>query len=252
VSYGARNVGLYDGGEAHLADFRVTEAELDLAAGRNLSVYGEARLGYRYRSGDVNLQTGSPIWPEYDYDTAQVYGRLSGDTLNNFNFPEHGWLASLEYRLARESLGGDNDFNQLTARANGYHTFGDGHVLGLGGLLETTFDGNADIQDRYRIGGFLYLSGYDQNSLSGQQAGVVSAVYYHRFNLLPFLSWYAGGSLEYGGVWENNNDIGDDGIAAGSAFLGADTPVGPVYFGYGLAEGGHNAIFFYLGRPLFR
>jgi NTE family protein len=81
---------------------------------------------------------------------------------------------------------------------------------------------------------------------------MLGAVYYRRFTPLPFLSWYVGGSLEYGGVWEDKDDFGDDPIAAGSLFLGADTPIGPVYLGFGVAEGGHNAAFFRLGRPLFQ
>ena len=36
---------------------------------------------------------------------------------------------------------------------------------------------------------------------------------------------------------------------AGSLFLGADTPVGPLYLGYGQTEGGNNSLFFFLGRP---
>jgi NTE family protein len=69
---------------------------------------------------------------------------------------------------------------------------------------------------------------------------------------LPFLSWYVGGSLEYGGVWQDKEDIFSDAIASGSLFLGADTPIGPLYLGYGHAEGGNNTVFFYLGRPQFQ
>jgi NTE family protein len=86
--------------------------------------------------------------------------------------------------------------------------------------------------------GFLNLSGYAEDSLSGQQAGVLAAIYYRRFKPMPLLSWYIGGSLEYGGVWEDKSDFGKDGIAAGSIFLGADTPLGPIYLGLGKAEGG--------------
>lgn len=252
LSYGARNVDVFDGKGDRLAEFRVDETRLELAAGRDFSVFGEGRLGYRYRTGDVKVRTGAPGLPEFDYDTGEVYARLSVDRLDNFNFPESGGLGLLEYAAAREDLGSDTDFDQMTARASRFTTFGDGHVIGLGGLAETTLDGEAAIQDRYRLGGFMNLSGYVQDSLSGQQAAVLAAIYYRRFRPMPLLSWYIGGSAEYGGVWEDKNDIGDDGIASGSLFLGADTPIGPLYVGYGYAEAGHNAIFFYLGRPFFQ
>ncbi|WP_255611932.1 patatin-like phospholipase family protein [Marinobacterium arenosum] len=251
LGYDARNVNLFSSEDGRLAEFRVQRVLFDVAVGREISVYGEGRLGYRYHTGEVDLITGTPGWPEFSFDTALLYGRLSVDRLDNYNFPEDGWLATLEYASAREAWGSDEDFDQLALRGNRFTTFGKGHVLGIGGLLETTPDGDTPIQDRYRLGGFLNLSGFADNALSGQQAAVVAAIYYRRFELMPFLSWYVGGSLEYGGVWEETDDIGNDSIAAGSLFLGADTPIGPVYLGLGKAEGGHSAAFFYLGRPLF-
>ena len=38
-------------------------------------------------------------------------------------------------------------------------------------------------------------------------------------------------------------------LTAGSLFLAADTPVGPVYLGLGLARGGRRALYLYLGAP---
>lgn len=251
IGYGARNVNVFDGDD-QLAEFRVREAQLDLALGREFSVYGEGRLGYRFRTGDVKLRTGTPGWEEVDYDTGSAYLRLAVDRLDNYNFPERGGLALLQYELAREGLGGDSDFDQIQAIGNSFTNFGNGHVVGLGGRISTTHNGSAAIQNRYRLGGFLNLSGHVEDSLSGQQAAAVTALYYRSFKPLSFLSWYIGGSLEYGGVWEESDDIFSDGIAAGSIFLGADTPIGPAYFGYGHAEGGQNAVFFYLGRPQFR
>jgi len=45
--------------------------------------------------------------------------------------------------------------------------------------------------------------------------------------------------------------IGSDGIAAASLLPGVVTPIGPICLGYGLAQAGHQGIFFYLERPLF-
>ncbi len=250
--YGATNVDVFDGRRDPVAEYRVKEARVDLALGRELSVYGESRLGYRYRSGNVDIKTGTSDLPEFSYDSGQAFAKLSVDRLDNYNFPEKGWLGAVEYDIAREYLGGDSEFEQMRLVANGFTSLGNGHVVGLGGLAQSTISGTADVQDRFRIGGFLNLSGYPEDSLSGQQAGVLSAIYYRRFEALPFLSWYLGGSLEYGGVWEDKDDLFDDGIISGSVFLGADSPIGPLYIGYGHAEGGYDSIFFYLGRPQFQ
>lgn len=249
TNYNATNVTSFGDGGAMLAEYRVNDALAEAVVGREFDEYGEARVGYRYRTGDVNLKTGSVEPGNFSYDGGQIFARLSIDRLNNFSFPHHGWAALVEYSVAREDIGSDSRFNQLKIKGNRFQTFGDGHVLGLSGLLNTTQSGVASIQDQYHLGGFLNLSGYAQDSLVEQQAGIVSAIYYRRFRSTPFMSWYVGGSLEYGGVWRETRDIFSEGITAGSIFLGADTPIGPVYLGYGHAEQGLNTLFFYFGRP---
>ena len=61
--------------------------------------------------------------------------------------------------------------------------------------------------------------------------------------------FYAGCSFEYGNVFEKRDDIKTEkGIAAGSFFLGMDTIIGPIYAGYGLAEGGRGNYYLFLGQ----
>jgi NTE family protein len=38
-------------------------------------------------------------------------------------------------------------------------------------------------------------------------------------------------------------------LKSASVFLGLDTPVGPLYLGYGHAADGNSAAYLYLGRP---
>jgi NTE family protein len=60
---------------------------------------------------------------------------------------------------------------------------------------------------------------------------------------------YAGASLEAGNVWDDldNADV-EDLLIAGSVFLGADTPLGPLYLAVGRGEGGRDSLYFFLGR----
>ncbi len=51
-----------------------------------------------------------------------------------------------------------------------------------------------------------------------------------------------------GSVTDVRGDWFDDPILAGSAFLGVDSPLGPVYLGYGYAEGGTDSLYLFLGR----
>ena len=249
VVYGARTQSLYTaGGRNKVAEYRITEARLELAAGRELSVFGEARLGYRRGAGDADLTIGSPDLPEGSFDSGSVFGRLFVDRLDNSYFPSTGYKGKIEYELFREGLGNDQDLNQLKVDLSYFETFGV-HTFGLGGAFETTMDGTAAVQDRFRLGGFLRLSGFNNNALSGQNSALLTGVYYRRFTRLKLLPWYIGGSLELGNVWEDRDDMSvDSAIMSGSVFLGADTPIGPFYTGYGYSEGGNSSLFLFLGK----
>lgn len=59
-----------------------------------------------------------------------------------------------------------------------------------------------------------------------------------------------GVSLEAARIEDRINALPrNDTINAGSLFIAADTVLGPVYFGAGLAEGGESAMYLFLGRP---
>jgi len=62
---------------------------------------------------------------------------------------------------------------------------------------------------------------------------------------------FSGASVEAGNVWEQSGDIGGGSlIVGGSVFIGADTPIGPLYFAYGHNDTGEGSVYLYLG-PLF-
>ena len=65
-------------------------AGLDLAAGREFGTWGEARLGYRFTSGDVDVRVGDPGLQTGDFELAQIYARLSLDKFDNAYFPRSG------------------------------------------------------------------------------------------------------------------------------------------------------------------
>ena len=62
---------------------------------------------------------------------------------------------------------------------------------------------------------------------------------------------YAGFSLESGDTWYEeyqHNLQSADFIFAGSAYLSADTVLGPVYLAVGTADGGYHSVYFSLGQ----
>ena len=76
-----------------------------------------------------------------------------------------------------------------------------------------------------RLGGFLEISGLRTGELEGAYLGRARAVFLHRMGTLPVFgnTYYAGGSLEIGNVWQQRSDVSlGDTIKAGSLFFAVD------------------------------
>jgi NTE family protein len=116
---------------------------------------------------------------------------------------------------------------------------------------DATISGQAANSRLFRMGGFFDISGINRNQLSGEHAARLGAAYYRRIGDLALFPAFAGMSLELGNVWQSRADISaPDSIFGGSFWAGVDTPVGPIYLGYGRAEGGEDAFYIALGRIL--
>ena len=249
LGYSSRNFNLFDDQGNRYAEANATGLGLEVGGGLQFGTWGQAVVGYGYQSGTIEISTG-PQTPEEDFETGEFFVRLVDDKLDNVYFPTKGHFGRVNYSVSRESFGSDTDFDQAVL---GYsHVLSWGRNTLIGGLdIRTTVDGDAPIQSRYRMGGFLNLSGYEQDELTGQQAGLARVIYLRRIKDLQFFKAYLGASLEVGNVWENTGDMSlNDTLFAGSAFVGADTPIGPIYLGYGHAETGDHSLYLYLG-PLF-
>ena len=54
--------------------------------------------------------------------------------------------------------------------------------------------------------------------------------------------------LEQGGVWDKGDDISlESSYTAGSVYVGVESFLGPIFLGYGMAEGGHDMFYLQLG-----
>ena len=109
------------------------------------------------------------------------------------------------------------------------------------------------VQDFYTLGGLFDLSGLSPDQISGPHFGIARAIYYRRIGSgqdgLFDVPTYLGFSLELGNVWQRRSDVSvDSALFNGSAFLGFDTFLGPVYLAAGFGEGGDRSFYLLLGR----
>jgi NTE family protein len=177
-----------------------------------------------------------------------MFARFEADTLDNVSFPRSGTVARTEWRGARTRLGSDSEFDQMLFSVVHANTWGR-HTLLTTFRYDTTISGEPPLNRLFTMGGFLDLSGLNHNQLTGPYATRIGASYFRRIGDLALFPAFAGVSLELGNVWQSRSEINaHDAILGGSLWAGVQTPVGPVYVGFGHAEGGTSAFYVYLGR----
>jgi NTE family protein len=250
VEYKEQNVNLFSGGSI-AAQYRVKSMLGGLDVGRQFGDWGEMRLGVLRGQGHVSGRIGDPGL-SVDFEIGRLRSLFIYNRFDNFNFPQHGTNASLIYYAALKELGDEVSLqtlggNWITAKTWGNHTFMPALSFGM------VMDNEAPIQDVFSMGGFMNLSGYSKNEISGRYSGIARLIYLYKIaghGLTAFkIPVYLGGSVEKGNAWNKSDDIRfDSAIWAGSVFIGADTYIGPLYLAYGFAEGGRNALYLYLGQ----
>jgi NTE family protein len=231
--------------------FQIKRTVLSAAGGVNLGHWGEFRLGLRGAKGSTSTTDGQSSSLTGSFTDVGYLARLSADTLDNINFPRSGSFGRVEYFQAMKALGSDDNFSSLTFVGGKPYNWGR-HTLLPVLNVNATLSGDLPLQDQFFLGGFLNLSGFRSRALVGPYSGLARLIYLYRLDNASTaftVPMYAGGSIEAGNVWDRASEISFDSLlTAGSLFVGADTPIGPVYVGGGLAEGGNKSFYLFLGR----
>jgi len=249
VLLASQNKNKFDNDGNNTSTNRLKVGGIELSVGREFGTWGEGRLGYRRATGEVEVKTG-PTQPDYDVDIGEVFVHLFADKLDNPHFPRKGYISKVEYRTSREGYGASADYDQWLLGYSQAISWSKNTVVGtIAGA--TTEDDDAPLEGLFELGGFLLISGLQEDQLSGQHVGIARLVYYRRLSddgFLRIFDTYLGASLETGNAWQDADDISfDNTITAGSLFLGFDTPIGPLYTGYGATDTDEQSAFVFLG-----
>jgi NTE family protein len=250
----ARDMLVYDK-DVEVAEFRDREAEADIDFGREISNWGEIRVGYHRTNGATRERLGDPDLVESQYNLGEYFFKFSYDRLDNVHFPREGQTFSLQWDANRTNLGADiaSDKVQadwLMARSRGRNTL----LLwtSAGSTLDGNFKPNA-LPEFYSLGGFFNLSGLAPQSLYGPHYAIARAIYFRKIGsggegFFEFPA-YIGMSLELGNTYQQRGDIGyGSAHKDGSLFVAFDTFLGPVYLGTGYDQSGNSAFYLFLGR----
>jgi NTE family protein len=248
VSAGQINSGLFNADGDQFAVVRVKQTEFGLVLGKAFSANTVATLDFAQINGDVDVLIGEDLFPTTKYDDGGITASVTFDSLNSVNFPTKGHSINASYYRAFDALGASDEFEQWRFNVSTVNSFG-AHTVVLTTRTGGTVNGDAAIPKFFSVGGLFNLSGFRENEKSGQFLGLASATYYRRFNRIEIFPAYIGASVEYGGVWQAKDEIAHKSAdLGGSAFIGVDSPVGPVLLGIGSNDDGSTIGYFKVGR----
>ncbi|WP_343654969.1 patatin-like phospholipase family protein [Cupriavidus sp.] len=263
LEYARKHVDIYpDNGDKRnatpLTAVRVDTAQAGIDFGLPIGRLGEFRLGANYqqvRYDSDYLLAGAPNG-RFSARVRQpvVRAQLTIDQLDDPLFPRKGYYL---YAVNQLSFGGaDNSFDDVHAKALWAGSYGR-HTLNLaaeGAMTYNDHRSNNSVSGGlgFTLGGFQRLSAYAPDQFSGNYLLYGRLTYLNElreFTLPGLRSTVFGTSLEIGDVWLRRRNFGSGPYkSSASAFIGGNSVIGPLYFGFAAAPAGVWNIYLQLGR----
>jgi NTE family protein len=235
-----------------LAQYDVTSSSFGIDLGMDLSRNAIARIGYVRGNDSARLSIGPDTLPDRRVRQAGFRFRTVYDSLDDPSFPRTGSLVSVDYLASLSALGATSNYRKVEVNFADHYSFG-ANTFALAGRYGSTSGDELPVFDQFSLGGFLQLSGYRPGELLGQRVAFGRLSYYRQ--LPPSLTLvgrrvFAGVSAEAGRISSAFQTLspGDYKSSVG-LFLGADTPLGPLYLGYGRTRERGTIFYFFLGQP---
>jgi NTE family protein len=252
VEAGQQPVDLF-AGNRRLVRYLFRHARVGFDVGSQFTQYGELRVGLVRGVVDAKLTTGPPDFAA-NVDPVQqgaLTAKLFFDQLDNTNFPRSGYSGGVQAFVSRPALGAQDHYTKVLGGVDAARSFGDHTFSAALAVGKKTGQAALPAYDLFQWGGFLRLSGYPTGALVGDSVQFGRVMYHHKLARQTLLEGvYAGMSFEggkVGGPLIPGNPTGW--IRSGSVFIALDTLLGPLYLGYGRAQGGADSLYLYLGRP---
>ena len=248
ASYTGAQLSQFDSSGNRVATYEVPMIGANIYAGREFGNYGAALVNWHRATGRTEVVTGDASLPEEDFEIGELRWSFTLDRLDSAYLPREGSYLSVGMLYSREWLGADANFNQVNFDGS-YARLVGAHSAFFGLRYHETTSGEAPFQSQYRLGGVTRFAGYRPNELVTPNYAIVYAGY--DFELASVLGRPAilGGTIEYGQTWQNGSVPADrrDEVDA-SVYLGFDSWLGRVLFGYGYRQGGDGTLFLELGQ----
>ncbi len=235
--------------------FRRTTGRIGVDLGQPWGQLGEVRFGVTHvvLRTDPDILTSDYVGPRAAQTTHETGARFGVviDQLDFANFPQRGYRAEAEAVVGRRGGSVDERFTRFETQLTRVGTWGR-HTLGINAQwLDAGQSGLASV-GRYSLGGFHQMSGYKPGQIEGNYLLFGRLTYYQRLEYVPVFTrgFFVGSTLEAGNAWDRRGSVSLSDLRSGmSLFLGADTGLGPLYFGITYAPRGAAGVSLFIGRP---
>lgn len=234
-----------------LAEYRILQGSARFGAGINLGALGQARAGWEENWWNPKLDTGLPVFPEQSKRYGGWVARFDLDQTDRLYFPTSGWNSSVKYFDAPTE-----HYSKVDGYASAYRSFGD-WVLSSRVSYQGSPVGRLPFYDVGTLGGMLNMTAFAVGQLKGDDMSYVNARAERIIGRLPLglrgdmRMGLAVEGAKIGTPYTETNLKGW--INSTAIYLGGETPLGPVYLGYGYSSsgstGGYSNLYLFLGTP---
>lgn len=246
-----RNAGIYDDSR-RLAEYRLEQARVGFDFGAKLGAYGQVKAGWVERREEAKLETGPAFAPDNTARLGGVTANLALDTYDSAFFPTRGYQLEVDYFDALHVSSELAKYGRLEGKAAAAFSVRDFTFLAaLEGGQATK--GELPLVDAFSLGGPRRLSSYATGQILGDEYTLGRLELQYRLTKpMPFLGFtlFAGLTAEAGRMnklqteptligWQNSF----------GAYLAANTPFGPFYFGYADGKNGKGRLYLFIGTP---
>lgn len=229
-----------------LAEYRLSSHFTEVMLGRNFSIFGQARAGWRQYDikGDSDVSISELPEAEERYDGWLVDAQF--DQRNRLYFPSRGWRGEASYYKSSEQ-----DYEKFSGELSGIYPLGD-FVLTTRGSYVTSIDSELPVFDSAILGGLLNMSGYATNQILADRALFMQVRAEKIIGHMPLgISGDLRAGLSLEGAKLNNaytlTDVEGELLNSMAVYLGGETPIGPVFIGYGFTFSGNYNVYFQIG-----
>jgi NTE family protein len=234
-----------------IAEYERSRIVGGLGFGSKIGKSGELQAGVRRGNGDFNRSIGDPSLPEGSYQIGSYFGAVSFDSRDTPDFPKKGELFMYDVAYNTDQLGSSDNFTQMSGSVSKSLTFGVNTFL-LGTDYGVSLD-RIPAERVFVLGGMFDLSGYRPGGLTASDFVIGRIGLYRELQSLggamAKLNLFGGGTFELASVRSDLAAVDDNtGIVAGSIFLGADTPILPIYLAAGMNNDNETSLYINVGR----